>query len=176
MKLISYLEWIKLKETGTGTADVGIVPSKIPFGMITRQFANMGLGDVGSFAFPSNKTKKKNKKKIDEVHWDSGLGKWLKEKWVDISRKDDSGRHPKCGASAKKDGRSKNQKKAYPKCRPESESLSMSSDEKKRAVSQKRNAEGKKKHKKGRKPIVVSHYKENISFKSYLERRYNEQE
>ena len=117
-----------------------------------------------------------NEEKIDEVHWDSGLGKWLKEKWVDISRKDDSGKHPKCGASAKKGGRSKNQKKAYPKCRPESESLSMSSDEKKKAVSQKRNAEGKKKHKKGRKPIVVSHYKENISFKSYLERRCHEQE
>ena len=174
MKLISYSEWIKLKETGTGTADVAIVPSKA-FGMITRQFANMGLGDVGSFAFPSNKRRKK-KEKIDEVHWDSGLGKWLKEKWVDISRKDDSGKHPKCGASSKKGTRSKNQKKAYPKCRPESESLSMSSDEKKRAVSQKRNAEGKKKHKKGRKPIVVSHYKENISFKSYLERRCHEQE
>lgn len=166
---------MKLKETGTGVVNVAPVPSKVPFGMITRQFANVGLGDVGSFAFPSNKRKNK-KERTDEVHWDSGLGKWLKEKWVDISRKDDSGKHPKCGASSKKGTRSKNQKKAYPKCRPESESLSMSSDEKKRAVSQKRNAEGKKKHKKGRKPIVVSHYKENISFKSYLERRCHEQE
>ena len=37
-----------------------------------------------------------------EYYKDSGLGKWLDEKWVDISRKDKSGKHPPCGASAKK--------------------------------------------------------------------------
>lgn len=158
---MSFYEFIKLKETGTSTANVAIVPSKVPFGMVTRQFPDMGLGDAGSFAFPSNKRKKK-KKKINEVHWDSGLGKWLKEKWVDISRKDKSGKHPPCGASAEKEGRDKDQKKAYPKCRPAKEAGSMSKEEKKRAVSQKRRAEKKSGHHKGRKPVVVSHYKEDI--------------
>ena len=163
MKLMSFYEFIKLKETGTSTANVAIVPSKVPFGMVTRQFPDMGLGDAGSFAFPSNKRKKK-KKKINEVHWDSGLGKWLKEKWVDISRKDKSGKHPPCGASAEKEGRDKDQKKAYPKCRPVKEAGSMSKEEKKKAVSQKRRAEKKSGHHKGRKPVMVSHKKmdENI--------------
>ena len=101
---------------------------------------------------------------INEVHWDSGLGKWLKEKWVDISRKDKSGKHPPCGASAEKEGRDKDQKKAYPKCRPAKEAGSMSKKEKKKAVSQKRRAEKKSGHHKGRKPVMVSHKKmdENI--------------
>lgn len=161
---MSFCEYLKLKETGTTTANVAIVPSKIPFGMVTRQFPDMGLGDAGSFAFPSNKKKKKkkSKKKINEVHSDSGLGKWLKEKWVDISRKDKSGKHPPCGASAEKEGRDKDQKKAYPKCRPAKEAASMSKKEKKKAVSQKRRAEKKSGHHKGRKPVVVSHYKEDI--------------
>ena len=96
-------------------------------------------------------------KTFNEYYKDSGLGKWLDEKWVDISRKDKSGKHPPCGASAKKGTRKKGQKKAYPKCRPAAQASSMSSGTKKKAVSQKRRAEGKKKHKKGRKPVVVSH-------------------
>ena len=39
---------------------------------------------------------------INETYKDSGLGKWFDEKWIDISRKDKSGKHPPCGASAKK--------------------------------------------------------------------------
>ena len=61
-----------------------------------------------------------------EYHKDSGLGKWLDEKWVDISRKDKKGKHPPCGASAKKEGRHKSQKKKYPKCRPASQAGKMS--------------------------------------------------
>ena len=30
------------------------------------------------------------------------LGKWFREKWVDISRKNKDGSHPPCGASAGK--------------------------------------------------------------------------
>ena len=84
-------------------------------------------------------------KTFSEYYKDSGLGKWLDEKWVDISRKDKSGKHPPCGASAKKGTRKKGQKKAYPKCRPAAQASSMSSGTKKKAVSQKRRAEGKKK-------------------------------
>lgn len=96
-------------------------------------------------------------KTFNEYYKDSGLGKWLDEKWVDISRKDKSGKHPPCGASAKKGARKKGQKKSYPKCRPAAQAAAMSSETKKKAVSQKRRAESKKKHKKGRKPVVVSH-------------------
>lgn len=39
------------------------------------------------------------------------LRRWFKEKWIDISRKDSSGKHPECG-------RPDADKGAYPKCRP----------------------------------------------------------
>jgi len=94
---------------------------------------------------------------INETYSDSGLGKWFGEKWVDISRKDKSGKHPPCGASAKKGGRKKDQKKAYPKCRPAAKAAAMSPELKKKATAQKRRAEKKKSHHKGRKPVVVSH-------------------
>ena len=38
---------------------------------------------------------------INETYKNSGLGKWFDEKWVDISRKDKSGKHPPCGASCR---------------------------------------------------------------------------
>ena len=96
----------------------------------------------------------------ERVHADSGLGDWFnKEKWVDISRKE-KGKHPPCGASAGKGKRKKNPKHGYPKCRPAAEASSMSKEEKKKAVSQKRRAEGKEAHTgKGRKPVMVSHKK-----------------
>ena len=106
---------------------------------------------------------------ITEVHWDSGLGKWLKEKWVDISRKDKSGKHPPCGASAGKGSRKSDQKKAYPKCRPAKKAASMSKKEKKRATEQKRRVERKTPHHQGRKPNWVSHIKENFSFSKFME-------
>ena len=94
---------------------------------------------------------------INETYSDSGLGKWFGEKWVDISRKDKSGKHPACGASAKKGKRKGDQKKAYPKCRPAAKAAAMSPELKKKATNQKRRAEKKKAHHKGRKPVVVSH-------------------
>ena len=42
----------------------------------------------------------------------TGLKKWFKEKWVDVSRKDKDGKHPPCGRSKAKKG-----SKGYPKCR-----------------------------------------------------------
>ena len=79
------------------------------------------------------------------------LRDWLKEKWVDISKKDKSGKHPPCG-------RSKSKKKGYPKCRPSVRVSSetpkttgeMTREEKKKAVIRKRKAE--KKKRKGKKP------------------------
>jgi len=99
----------------------------------------------------------------EKIHKDSGLGQWFeKEKWVDISRKE-KGKHPPCGASAGKGKRKKDPKKGYPKCRPAAEARSMSKEEKKKAVDQKRRAENKHPHSgKGRSPIMTSHKKKKI--------------
>ena len=92
------------------------------------------------------------KKKLNE-----DLRRWFKEKWVDISKKED-GKHPPCGreAASKKHG-------AYPKCRPSNRVSSdtpetsgeMSKKEKESAVRQKRRAE--KKRRKDKKPHMTSH-------------------
>ncbi len=73
---------------------------------------------------------------------ESDLKRWFKEKWVDISRKDESGKHPECG-------RSDSDKGAYPKCRPSKKvsketpklSKSLSKRDKKKAVEIKRRKE-----------------------------------
>lgn len=95
------------------------------------------------------------------VYRSSGLGRWFKEKWVDISRKDKSGRYAPCGRSDAKPG-------SYPKCRP-SKKVSkktpettgeMTAKEKKSAISQKRSKQRKRKgDSKGQKPIRDSHSK-----------------
>ena len=76
---------------------------------------------------------------LDEKYKPKGeLGKWLKQKWVDISRKDKkTGKHPPCGASAGKKER-KGGKRAYPKCVPAGRAYRMSSKQKKSAVTRKR--------------------------------------
>jgi hypothetical protein len=73
----------------------------------------------------------------NSLNEDSGLNKWFKEKWVDISRKTKSGGHPPCGASAGKRER-KGGKRAYPKCVPAGKASRMSSKQKKSAVVRKR--------------------------------------
>jgi GH24 family phage-related lysozyme (muramidase) len=85
------------------------------------------------------------------------LRRWFKEKWVDVSKKDKSGKHPPCG-------RSESKEKGYPKCRPSvrvssetpETSDEMTDDEKKAATSQKRRIE--RKPREGKKPNVVSHH------------------
>lgn len=70
------------------------------------------------------------------------LKRWFKEKWVDISRKDESGKHPECG-------RSDADKGSYPKCRPSKKvseetpktSKSLSKRDKEKAVRIKRRKE-----------------------------------
>lgn len=63
------------------------------------------------------------------------LRKWFKDKWVNIGKKDKSGKHPPCGTSGKKSG--------YAKCVPSSKARSMSKKEKESAVRRKRSAQNK---------------------------------
>lgn len=82
---------------------------------------------------------------IDPLTKESGIDRWFKEKWVDISKKDKSGKHPPCGRKDADKGK-------YPKCRPSKRVSSktpkttkeLSSKEKKKAVKQKRKTEKKR--------------------------------
>ena len=90
---------------------------------------------------------------FDEAY-QGGLRKWFKQKWVNIGKKDKSGKHPECGTSG--------DKKGYAKCVPASKAASMSKKEKESAVSRKRSAQnkagrgGKNQPGQGNKPIRVS--------------------
>ena len=66
---------------------------------------------------------------------DENLKKWFKDKWVNIGKKDKSGKHPPCGTSGKKRG--------YAKCVPASKARSMSKKEKESATRRKRAAQNK---------------------------------
>ena len=62
---------------------------------------------------------------IDEIFEETtneDLRNWFKSKWVNIGKKDKSGKHPPCGTSGKKKG--------YAKCVPASKAKSMSKKEK----------------------------------------------
>lgn len=86
--------------------------------------------------------------------YQGGLRKWFKQKWVNIGKKDASGRHPECGTSG--------DEKGYAKCVPASTAASMSKKEKESATRRKRAAQnkagrgGKKQSGQGNKPIRVS--------------------
>ena len=81
------------------------------------------------------------------------LRKWFKQKWVNIGKKDKSGKHPECGTSGDKRG--------YAKCVPASKAASMSKKEKETATRRKRRAQnkagrgGKASKGQGKKPIMV---------------------
>ena len=75
--------------------------------------------------------------KKENAEIDEDLRKWVKQRWVDISRKKKGGGHPACGASAGKKSR-KGGKRAYPKCVPASKAASMSKKDKASAVRRKR--------------------------------------
>ena len=83
------------------------------------------------------------------------LRKWVKQKWVDISRKKKGGGHPACGASAGKGSRAGG-KRAYPKCVPASKAASMSKKDKASATRRKRAAY---KGKKGKPPKKAKNVK-----------------
>jgi hypothetical protein len=69
---------------------------------------------------------------IMDSAYQGGLRKWFRQKWVNIGRKKD-GKHPECGTSGEQRG--------YAKCVPATKARSMSSAEKKSAVSRKRSAQ-----------------------------------
>ena len=73
-----------------------------------------------------------------------GVRSWVSERWVDIANKRSDGSYPPCG-------RSKGEKrKNYPKCVPIAKARSMSSSQRRAAVSRKQSAE--RKSRKGKKP------------------------
>ena len=85
------------------------------------------------------------------------LRNWFKKKWVNIGKKDKSGKHPPCGTSGDKRG--------YAQCVPASKAASMSKKEKESATRRKRAAQNKKGRggrgkagagSQGKKPIRVS--------------------
>ena len=101
------------------------------------------------------------------------LGRWFKEKWVDVSRKID-GKHPPCGRSSA-DG--EKGRKAYPKCRPSKKvskdtpkiASSYDKKEKKAMTSQKRRAEKKDpKIGKGNKPTMAK-FDENMEKRKVIQ-------
>ena len=81
------------------------------------------------------------------------LRNWFKSKWVNIGKKDKSGKHPPCGTSG--------DKKGYAKCVPASKAKSMSKKEKESATRRKRAAQnkagrgGSQSRGQGKKPIMV---------------------
>lgn len=85
---------------------------------------------------------------LTEKKMKGGLGKWFRQKWVDVSRKKKDGKHPECGEDERKG-------EGYPKCVPARKAASMSKKEKKSASSRKRSAE-RTKTRKDKKPINVS--------------------
>ena len=94
------------------------------------------------------------------------LRKWFKQKWINIGKKDKSGKHPKCGTSGDKRG--------YAKCVPASKAASMSKKEKESATRRKRAAQnkagrgGKEAPGQGKKPIRV---KTERNHKPHCERK-----
>ena len=92
------------------------------------------------------------------------LRNWFKQKWVNIGKKDKSGKHPECGTSGKKRG--------YAKCVPASKAASMSKKEKESATRRKRAAQnkagrgGKNIKGQGRKPVRVSTHTKRSGKKS----------
>ena len=92
------------------------------------------------------------------------LRNWFKQKWVNIGKKDKSGKHPECGTSGAKSG--------YAKCVPASKAASMSKIEKESATRRKRAAQnkagrgGKNIKGQGRKPVRVSTHTKRSGKKS----------
>ena len=106
------------------------------------------------YDYRSNAAAEEKLFQISEVNTNEDLRNWFKSKWVNIGKKDKSGKHPPCGTSGKKKG--------YAKCVPAKKAASMSKKEKesatrrKRAAQNKSNRGGKSSAGQGKKPINVS--------------------
>ena len=117
------------------------------------------IGRMSPIGFSDEYIKKSNSEKKGVTE---DLGRWFKEKWVDVSKKVD-GKHPPCG---RKDADGK----SYPKCRPSKKvsketpkvASSYDKDEKEKMTQQKRRAEKKDpKIGKGNKP-TMTHFNEQV--------------
>ena len=103
---------------------------------------------------------------IDEIFEETtneDLRNWFKKKWVNIGKKDKSGKHPPCGTSGKKKG--------YAKCVPAAKAATMSKKEKESATRRKRAAQNKAGRGRssgggGKKPINVSTHTKRSGKKS----------
>ena len=106
------------------------------------------------YDYRSNAAAEEKLFQVSEVKTNEDLRNWFKSKWVNIGKKDKSGKHPPCGTSGKKRG--------YAKCVPAKKAASMSKKEKesatrrKRAAQNKSNRGGKSSAGQGKKPINVS--------------------
>ena len=125
------------------------------------------IGRMSPIGFSDEYIKKSNSEKKGVTE---DLGRWFKEKWVDVSKKVD-GKHPPCG---RKDADGK----SYPKCRPSKKvsketpkvASSYDKDEKEKMTQQKRRAEKKDpKIGKGNKP-TMTHFNETIRVKEQVEK------
>jgi hypothetical protein len=125
------------------------------------------IGRKSPIGFSDEYIKKSNSEKKGVTE---DLGRWFKEKWVDVSKKVD-GKHPPCG---RKDADGK----SYPKCRPSKKvsketpkvASSYDKDEKQKMTQQKRRAEKKDpKIGKGNKP-TMTHYNESLRVKEQVEK------
>jgi hypothetical protein len=123
-------------------------------GMNKGRFVELLENELGEYIF------KYYLERCSDEEINEDLGRWFKEKWVDVSKKV-KGKHPPCG---RKDADGK----AYPKCRPSKKisketpkvASSYDKDEKKAMTQQKRRAEKKDpKIGTGNKPTMTSYKK-----------------
>lgn len=89
---------------------------------------------------------------MTSVRANSGLGRWFRERWVDISRPKEGGGFEPCGRGDASKGR-------YPKCVPAATAARMTPEEIKSAVSRKRRAESTQ-DREGKRPIMVPTFKD----------------
>jgi hypothetical protein len=123
-------------------------------GMNKGRFVELLENELGEYIF------KYYLERCSDEEINEDLGRWFKEKWVDVSKKV-KGKHPPCG---RKDADGK----AYPKCRPSKKvssetpkiASSYDKEDKKKMTQQKRRAEKKDpKVGTGNKPTMTSYKK-----------------
>jgi len=113
--------WEGYKQVGLKKKGNKMVPNCVPVSEIKEVAKNNTCVNCGNI--------------VTEDILDENLRKWFKDKWVNIGKKDKSGKHPPCGTSGKKRG--------YAKCVPASKARSMSKKEKESATRRKRAAQNK---------------------------------
>jgi hypothetical protein len=113
--------WEGYKQVGLKKKGNKMVPNCVPISEIEEVAKNNTCINCGNIT--------------TENILDEDLRKWFKDKWVNIGKKDKSGKHPPCGTSGKTRG--------YAKCVPASKARSMSKKEKESATRRKRAAQNK---------------------------------